>query len=93
MNQPSPIRHAACGEIGCWWLCSSGVALLEGITREELVWRPLSVPIHLLPIVMMLWRRTHPLLSVAVAWSVITGLDIAAIAADAIHPVWSPWWA
>ena len=63
-----------------------GFALLEGITREDLMWRPVSVPIHLLPIVMMLWRRTHPLLSVAVAWSVITGLDIAAIAVGRDSP-------
>lgn len=56
-----------------------GLALLEGITREELVWRPFSAPVQLLPIAMLLWRRTHPLLSVAVAWSVIAGLDIAAI--------------
>ena len=63
-----------------------GLALLEGITREELVWRPLSVPMHLLPIVMLLWRRTHPLLSVAIAWSVITGLDIAAIAVGRDSP-------
>ena len=63
-----------------------GSVLLEGITREELVWRPLSVPLHLVPIVMMLWRRTHPLLSVAIAWSVITGLDIAAIAVGRDSP-------
>ncbi len=56
-----------------------GCVLLEGITREDLVWRPFSVALHLVPIVMMLWRRTHPLLSITVAWSVITGLDIAAI--------------
>jgi len=63
-----------------------GLALLEGITRDELVWRQLSVPIHVIPIVMMLWRRTHPLLSVAVAWTAITGLDIAAIAAGLDSP-------
>jgi signal transduction histidine kinase len=62
------------------------LALLEGITREELVWRQLSVPLHVLPIVMLLWRRTHPLLSVAVAWSAITGLDIAAIAVGRDSP-------
>ena len=61
-------------------------ALLEGITREELIWRQLSVPIHLVPIVMMLWRRTHPLLSVAVTWSLISGLDIAAIAVGRDSP-------
>lgn len=63
-----------------------GLALLEGITREELVWRQISVPIHVIPIVMMLWRRTHPLLSVAVAWTAITGLDIAAIAVGRDSP-------
>jgi signal transduction histidine kinase len=54
-------------------------AVLEGITREELVWRPFSASIQLVPIVMLLWRRSQPLLAVAVAWSVIAGLDIAAI--------------
>jgi two-component sensor histidine kinase len=63
-----------------------GLALLEGFTREELVWRPFSAAIQLLPIVMLLWRRTHPLLSVAVAWSVIAGLDIAAIAVGRDSP-------
>lgn len=56
------------------------LALLEGFTREELVWRPFAVAIQLVPIVALLWRRSHPLLSVAAAWSVIAGLDIAAIA-------------
>ncbi len=83
-REPNPPRRV-------WrdWLLVAvlvALALLEGITREELVWRQLSVPIHLLPIVMMLWRRTHPLLSVAVAWSVITGLDIAAIAVGRDSP-------
>lgn len=63
-----------------------GLVLLEGVTRDDLVWRQLSVPLHLLPIVMMLWRRTHPLLSVAVTWSVISGLDIAAIAVGRDSP-------
>jgi signal transduction histidine kinase len=63
-----------------------GLALLEGITREDLVWRPFSAAIQLLPIVMLLWRRTHPLLSVAVAWSVIAGLDVAAIAVGRDSP-------
>lgn len=62
------------------------LALIEGITREELVWRPFAVAIQLLPIVMLLWRRTDPLLSVAVAWSVIAGLDFAAIAIGTDSP-------
>ena len=62
------------------------LALLEGLTREELVWRPFAVAIHLVPIVALLWRRTYPLLSVAVAWSVIAGLDFAAIAVGRDSP-------
>lgn len=82
--EPHPPRRVW----GDWVLVAvlAGLALFEGITREELVWRPLSVPLHLLPIVMLLWRRTHPLLSVAIAWSVITGLDIAAIAVGRDSP-------
>ncbi len=82
--EPHPPRRVW----GDWVLVAAlaGFALLEGITREELVWRPLSVPMHLLPIVMLLWRRTHPLLSVAIAWSVITGLDIAAVASGLDSP-------
>jgi signal transduction histidine kinase len=65
-----------------WLLVATliALALLEGLTREELVWRPFSVVIHLVPIVALLWRRTYPLLSVVAAWSVIAGLDLAAIA-------------
>lgn len=56
------------------------LAIAEGMTRDELPWRPISATVQLVPIVALLWRRTHPLVSVAVAWSVIAGLDIAAIA-------------
>lgn len=63
-----------------------GLAVLEGVTAEELVWRPVSVPIQLVPIVMLLWRRTHPLLSVAVAWTAMVGLDLAAIAVGLESP-------
>ncbi len=62
------------------------LALIEGLTREELVWRPVALALQLVPIVALLWRRTHPLLSVAVAWSVIAGLDIAAIAVGRDSP-------
>lgn len=65
-----------------WVLVGVGVALViaEGLTGDELPWQPVSVVLQLVPIVALLWRRTHPLASVAAAWSVIAGLDIAAIA-------------
>ena len=49
-------------------------------------WQPFSVTVQLVPIVALLWRRTHPLVSVAAAWIVIAGLDIAAIAAGLDSP-------
>lgn len=63
-----------------------GLALAEGILREDLVWRPLSVIIQLPLIVTLLWRRTHPLLSVAVAFGGIGLLDAAAITAGRESP-------
>ncbi|HKJ84474.1 MAG TPA: histidine kinase [Spirochaetia bacterium] len=62
------------------------LALFEGSTRDELVWRPVSVALQLVPLFALLWRRTHPLLSVAAAWAVIAGLDIAAIVAGRPSP-------
>ena len=62
------------------------LALFEGVTRNDLLWRPLSVALQLVPIAALLWRRSHPLLSVALAWSVIAGLDFAAIATGQPSP-------
>ena len=65
-----------------WVLVGVGVALViaEGLASNDLPWWPASALLQLVPIVALLWRRTYPLASVAVAWSVIAGLDIAAIA-------------
>jgi signal transduction histidine kinase len=71
------------------WLLVSvllALAIVEGLTTPDIVWAPLSVVLQLIPIVMLLFRRSHPLLSVAVAWAVITGLDIASIAAGLDSP-------
>lgn len=57
-------------------------AILEGILREDLVWRPLAVAVQVPLLIMLLWRRTHPLLSVAVAFGGIGLLDLARIIAD-----------
>ena len=62
------------------------LAVIEGATNDELAWAPLSVSVQLIPIVALLFRRSHPLLSVAVAWSVIAGLDFAAIAVGVDSP-------
>jgi signal transduction histidine kinase len=62
------------------------LAVVEGATTPDLVWAPLSVALQLIPIVMLLFRRSHQLLSVAAAWAVIAGLDIVAIAAGLDSP-------
>lgn len=62
------------------------LAIFEGLTTPDIVWAPLSVVLQLIPIVMLLFRRSQPLLSVAVAWAVMVGLDLAAIAAGLDSP-------
>jgi signal transduction histidine kinase len=57
------------------------LAVVEGFLREDLVWRPFAVPVQIGLIAMLLWRRTHPLLSVAVAFGGIGLLDLATIVA------------
>ncbi len=55
-------------------------ALLEGWLRDDVVWRPLVtiVAVGLAPV--LLWRRTHPLLCVAVAFGTAAVLTLAGLA-------------
>ncbi|MGW0502279.1 sensor histidine kinase [Micromonospora sp. NPDC003241] len=46
------------------------VALVEGIVRPELAWRPLSVAVAVALTATVLWRRTRPLPMVALAFGV-----------------------
>jgi signal transduction histidine kinase len=46
------------------------VAVLEGVLRPELPWRAVSVAIAVALVPTVLWRRTHPLLMVAIAFGV-----------------------
>jgi len=52
-------------------------AALEGILREEVVWRPVALVLAVALVFTLLWRRTHPLLMVAVAFSSIIAVDVA----------------
>lgn len=53
------------------------LAMLEGFLREDLVWRPVAIAVQVLLLIMLLWRRTHPLLSVAVAFGGLGLLELA----------------
>jgi signal transduction histidine kinase len=56
-------------------------ALLEGILREEVAWRPVAIAMALTVIVLLLWRRTSPLAVVATAFGTITAIGVAALVA------------
>jgi len=44
-------------------------AVAEAIFRADVPWRPLATVVALLVILVLPWRRTHPLLATAVGWS------------------------
>jgi signal transduction histidine kinase len=55
-------------------------ALLEGVFRDDVAWRPLVtiVAVGLAPV--LLWRRTHPLTCVVVAFGTAMALALASLA-------------
>jgi signal transduction histidine kinase len=55
------------------------VAVLEVIFREELVWRPVALVLGVAPVFTLLWRRTSPLVVVAIAFGVQTLADVATL--------------
>src|SRR3954462_4033329 len=58
-------------------------ALLEGVLRDDVAWRPFAtiVAVGLAPV--LLWRRTHPLACVVVSWGTAMVLGLATLAAGA----------
>ena len=57
-------------------------ALLEGILREDLPLRGLSIALVVGLAPTLLWRRTHPLAMVAIAFGVAAVVDVGLIIAD-----------
>ena len=64
-----------------WALVSAlvPVVVLEGAFREDLVWRALSMAVTLALLPTLLWRRTHPLQSVAAAFGLIAVVMVASL--------------
>ena len=54
-------------------------AILEGVLRDEVVWRPLSVVLAVMLVFTLLGRRTHPLAMVALTFGSFVILDIASL--------------
>jgi signal transduction histidine kinase len=56
-------------------------AVVEGLARPGVVWRPAAIAFALVTVLTLLWRRTHPLAMVSVpfvGWIVIGPLNLAA---------------
>ena len=62
-------------------------ALLEGLLRGDVVWRPVSLLLGVALPLVLLWRRTHPLGAVMVAFGAIIVVDIAGLVGGADGPV------
>jgi len=54
-------------------------AILEGILRTDVVWRPLAILFAIAGAITLLWRRTHPLTVVALLFGSVTLLNIAVL--------------
>ncbi len=72
------------------WVLVAGLvptAVLEGVLRADVAWRPVSLLLGVgLPFV-LLWRRTHPLGAVMAAFGAIIVVDIAGLIGGADGPV------
>lgn len=51
-------------------------AVVEGVLREDVTWRPLVLALAVGIVVALLWRRTRPLLVVGGAFGAVIALDI-----------------
>jgi len=59
------------------------VAVLEGVLEDDMVWRVASVVVALALLPTLLWRRTHPLAAVVVAFGLLTVAHVASLAIGA----------
>jgi glucose-6-phosphate-specific signal transduction histidine kinase len=53
-------------------------ALLEGLLRPDVTWRPVALLLCLALALTLLWRRTHPLAVIAVVFGAVTVIDFVA---------------
>ena len=54
-------------------------AVLEGVQRPDVTWRPVALVLALVVVLSLLWRRTHPLGAVLVVFGALTVADAAAL--------------
>ncbi len=61
-------------------------ALAEGVLRADVVWRPLALALCVALVFTLLWRRTHPLAAVAIAFGTLAAMDAAALVVGVQQP-------
>ncbi len=61
----------------------AAAALVEGVVRPGLVWRPLVTVLALALVPALLWRRGRPLIAALLGWGVAGLLSVLQLAADA----------
>jgi signal transduction histidine kinase len=66
-----------------WWdwvlvAAVLAAAVIEAVAREDVVWRPVNLILVLAVAPLLLWRRTHPLAVVAIAFPLFAVVDLAA---------------
>ena len=63
---------------------------VEAMFREDVAWRPVSLTVVVVIALALLWRRTHPLAAISVAFGTLTVVDVARIlAAEHNGLLWS----
>lgn len=55
--------------------------MIEGLLRDDLVWRPTAIAVGVVVVLTLWWRSTHPLLAVVVACGATSALNVAAMIA------------
>lgn len=83
-HEPRPADVPPIGRLD-WLLVGvfAAAALVEGIVRPDLVWRPLVTVLALVLVPALLWRRDRPLIAALVGWGVAGLLSVVQLTAHA----------
>jgi signal transduction histidine kinase len=70
-----------------WTLVAAlaAVAVVEAVFRDGLVWRPLVVVLGVVPLFTLLWRRSHPLTAVVLAYGFHAVVEFAPVFGEHHH--------
>jgi len=83
-QEPRPADAPPIGRLD-WLLVGvfAAAALLEGVVRPDLPWRPLVLVLALALIPALLWRRSHPLLATLIGWGAAGLLSVLQLTTNA----------